>query len=83
MLNTYSTFIGLDYTFGADFYTEMYSVTRNIGSAINKAYVAIMGAFGWLFIIGGIIDICVFGHKWERKKKEFSEPETTEDTRGV
>jgi hypothetical protein len=77
------TYIGRSYSFGADFYTEIYAVARNVGYAINNAFMGIMSAFGWLFILGGLVDICVFASKVERKKKitpqaDSSEPDLTD-----
>ena len=52
--------------FGADFYTEMYDVTRRIHALltnINDLIEYVKTGFGYLFVFGGIIDICVFASK--------------------
>lgn len=63
--------IGRDIAFGADFYTEMYDVTRDVGYAVNgtKAAIAdaaegVCDAIGWLIIALGVIDFCYFTYKW-------------------
>ena len=78
MTDTYSTYIGESYTFGADFYTEMYGITKNVGHAINNMHRNIMDAFGKFFIVGGLIDICVFGSKLEIHSKEKGKEEQTQ-----
>jgi hypothetical protein len=59
--------------FGADFYTEMYDVTRDVGLAINNAQENICNAvericdaIGWLIISLGAIDICFFAYKFAK-----------------
>ena len=53
--------------FGADFYTEIYDVTRDVGIAVNRAQTNICGAvesvcdaIGWLIIVIGLFDIAYF-----------------------
>lgn len=49
--------------FGADFYTEMYSVTREVGSAINNntdGLAKVCEAIGWLIVSIGLIDVIAF-----------------------
>lgn len=66
--------VGEPIEFGADFYTEMYNVTKDVGNAVNNAAndlgsaIAnacgyICNAVGWLIVVIGLIDICVFGYK--------------------
>ncbi len=66
--------VGKPIEFGADFYTEMYDVTKDVGNAINNASNDIGAAIsnatryiceavGWLIISIGLIDICVFTYK--------------------
>lgn len=52
--------------FGADFYTEIYNANRRIYgmlSHINDFIEYVKKGFGFTFILGGIVDICVFGSK--------------------
>lgn len=66
------TNVGSSYMkFGADFYTEMYDVTRDVGLAINNAQENICNAvericdaIGWLIISIGAIDFCFFAYKF-------------------
>lgn len=55
--------IGEQIKFGADFYTEMYAVTQDVGHAINYAINDLIRAVGWLIVSLGAIDICFFGYK--------------------
>ena len=59
--------------FGADFYTEIYDVTRDVGLAINNAQENICNAvericdaIGWLIISLGAVDICFFACKYAK-----------------
>jgi hypothetical protein len=55
--------IGKSIKFGADFYTEMYDVTKDVGRAINYAINDLICAISWLIISLGAIDICFFVYK--------------------
>lgn len=55
--------IGESIRFGADFYTEMYSVTKDVGRAINNAINDLICAISWLIISLGAINICFFVYK--------------------
>ena len=46
--------------FGADFYTEIYDVTREVGGAVQRAYKNICNAIGWLIVAIGLVDIAYF-----------------------
>ena len=53
--------------FGADFYTEIYDVTRDVGIAVNRAQrnicgavESVCGAIGWLIVAIGLVDIAYF-----------------------
>ena len=46
--------------FGADFYTEMYDVTRDVGGAVQRAYKNICNAIGWLIVAIGLFDVAYF-----------------------
>lgn len=46
--------------FGADFYTEIYDVTRAAGLAVQTAYENICNAIGWLIVAIGLSDIAYF-----------------------
>ena len=59
--STYS--IGKSLKFGADFYTEIYDVTKSVGYAINRTINDLICAIGWLIVSLGVIDICFFGYK--------------------
>ena len=66
----YSITIGSDIKFGADFYTEMYDVTRDVGRAINStrftlvnAVEGVCDAIGWLIVAIGLVDLAYFGLK--------------------
>ena len=72
---SYSTpTIGRYIEFGADFYTEMYAVTQDVGVAVNSANKNIHGAvnvaqrnicdaIGWLIVIIGLVDVAYFIYK--------------------
>ena len=69
-------------TFGGDFYTEIYNANRRIYgmlSHINDFIEYVKKGFGFTFILGGIVDVCVFGSKLNFIKSEGSveEIETT------
>lgn len=64
MQNTSNYSIGEQIKFGADFYTEMYDVTIDVGHAINYAINDLIRAMGWLIISIGAIDICFFAYKF-------------------
>lgn len=49
--------------FGADFYTEIYDVTGDVGRAINYAINDLICAIGWVIISLGAIDLCYFAFK--------------------
>ena len=62
--------VGSYMRFGADFYTEMYDVTRDVGSAINNAQrnvgdalESVCDAIGWLIFAIGLVDIAYFVRK--------------------
>ena len=62
--------IGEDIKFGADFYTEMYDVTKDVGKAVNNvtkeindAIDKICTAIGMLIFSIGLLDIAFFTYK--------------------
>ena len=66
----HTTTIGSNIKFGADFYTEMYDVTRDVGHAINNAkntigdaVEGVCDAIGWLIVAIGLFDIAYFSYK--------------------
>ena len=70
-INAYRTDIGEDIKFGADFYTEIYAVTQDVGAAINSlkytvatAVERVCDAIGWLIVSLGAIDVCFFAYKY-------------------
>lgn len=50
-------------SFGADFYTEMYHITYEAAYQVQRAYVNICNAIGWLIVSLGMIDSCFFTYK--------------------
>ena len=64
--------IGESIKFGADFYTEMYDVTKDVGRAINYAINDLICAIGWLIVSIGAIDICFFVYKLVKVRCEES-----------
>ena len=67
-------YIGKSISFGADFYTEIYSVTKDVGLAINdaakdvtgsinNAVDNICGAISCMIISIGLVDIAFFAYK--------------------
>lgn len=46
--------------FGADFYTEMYSVTQDVGYAVNDVTRAVHTCVGWLVIVLGALTSCYY-----------------------
>lgn len=46
--------------FGADFYTEMYAVTQDVGYAVNDVTKAIHKCMGWLVIALGVVTSCYY-----------------------
>lgn len=53
--------------FGADFYTEIYDVTRDVGISVNKTrenvchgLERVCDAIGWLIVVIGVLDILHF-----------------------
>lgn len=46
--------------FGGDFYTEIYHLTYQVGDQVQKSYVNICNAIGWLIVSIGAFDICYF-----------------------
>ena len=71
--------VGKHIQFGADFYTEMYAVTKDVGRSIQYT---INEAVGWLIICLGAIDICLFADKFVNACKE-SGNQTQEGVRPV
>ena len=64
-VNTYiwTDTVGRHLQFGADFYTEMYGVTREVGGAINdntRGLSKVCEAIGWLIVSIGAIDVVCF-----------------------
>lgn len=72
--------------FGADFYTEIYEANRRIYgmlSHINDFIEYVKKGFGFTFIFGGIVDICVFGSKLSFKKQETADGATVDTEEAV
>ena len=49
--------------FGADFYTEIYSMTYSAAHQVQTAYVNICNAIGWLIVAIGLLDVAYFVYK--------------------
>ena len=58
-----SVFYGANYKFGADFYTEIYDVTTDIGYAIDAVYSIVLTVSGGFLILFGAGIVCFFGIK--------------------
>ena len=68
--NTHSANIGEGYMkFGADFYTEIYDVTRDVGMAITHSINDLIVAISWLIVSIGAIDICFFSYLLTKASK--------------
>lgn len=66
-----------DAEFGADFYTYIYDAARYAGnntkaivSGVRSLHEVCATAFGWMFILGGLLTVCVFGSKLSLPKQE-------------
>lgn len=62
-----------DLSFGGDFYTEIYNASRRIFALLghlNDFIEYVKKGFGFTFILGGVVDVCVFGSKLNIAKKE-------------
>ena len=46
--------------YGADFYTDIYHMTYEVGFEVQNAYVNICNAIGWLIVAIGLADIAYF-----------------------
>ena len=64
--------IGENIKFGADFYTEMYTVTKEAGRAINYAVNDLIKAVGWLIVAIGLVDVAYFVRKMVSDKETDS-----------
>lgn len=73
--DTYNYSIGKSIEFGADFYTEMYAVTKDVGRAINSAINDLICAISWLIISLGAIDICFFTYQLVMFNDKSKKPE--------
>lgn len=63
--------------FGADFYTEIYDVTQDVGRAVNYAARNICAALGWMTVILGAFIILFFAYKYATIISEQKRTETT------
>ena len=79
-----SSSIGRDIAFGADFYTEMYDVTRDVGFALNgakhsiaDAAESVCNAIGWLIVAVGLLDVAYFGYKMASDEEKCTIAEVT------
>lgn len=69
-----------DISFGADFYTEIYSAVRTISYTLNDTLEMLLKALSWFFILFGGADICFFLSKIIKLTEELKDgvPESTE-----
>ena len=88
-LDTGHVAIGEDIAFGADFYTEIYDVTRDVGFAVNSAKYKIVNglesvckAIGLLIVAVGLFDCCFFLHKLNMALPCNNEQFQADDTQG-
>ena len=58
--------------FGADFYTEIYHMTYSTAHQVQKAYVNICNAIGWLIVAIGLFDIAYFVCKMASCDENYS-----------
>ena len=79
-----SSSIGRDIAFGADFYTEMYDVTRDVGFALNgakhsiaDAAESVCNAIGWLIVAVGLLDVAYFVYKMASDEEKGNIAEVT------
>ena len=70
-------------SFGGDFYTEIYAATIDAGNAVQRNYVNICNAIGWLIICLGLTDICFFAYKFSVCDKEDEEDEVVEEIKNI
>jgi ribosomal protein L40E len=68
--DTSSYGIGKPIEFGADFYTEIYDVTKDVGHAINWTIRDLISAVGWLIVSLGAFDVCYFISKMANIKND-------------
>jgi Zn-dependent protease len=59
-----------DYTFGADFYTEIYNVSRYTLKAIGEMAEIIQRGIGFMLLAIGLTDICIFGYRYAKDMDE-------------
>ena len=82
-----STYLGRDIKFGADFYTEMYAVTRDVGRAVDnnqraicRGIESVCSAIGWLIVAIGLVDIAFFTDKLFKVLKDDKDAEKSAET---
>ena len=71
LMDTSSYGIGGYIKFGADFYTEIYAVTRDVGHAINYAINNLIRTVSWLIIAVGAIDVCFFAYSLVKSSNAY------------
>ena len=68
--------IGESIKFGADFYTEIYSVTQDVGEAVNSVVHSINNVcicLKWLVKSIGIFDVCFFSYTLFAPKQKLAD----------
>ena len=58
--------------YGADFYTDIYHMTYQVGFEVQKAYVNICNAIGWLIVAIGLVDVACFSYKMASCGENYS-----------
>lgn len=59
--------------FGADFYTEMHGITRDVFISTLRIHEVINSGFGWILITFGLFGVCYFAQKVFTNEKFFYE----------
>ena len=80
--DTPNLYTGENLKFGADFYTEMYGITRTVASTIESAMCEMLYAISALLFVIGALSVCFFAYKlvdnWPKNiKEEVQIPEVT------
>lgn len=83
LLEADTSSIGAPLKFGADFYTEMYAVTKDVGYAVNRTTKAVHECAGWIVIVLGAMTACNYGNQLveilEDKKRAGGQSFTSSD----
>ena len=72
--------LGFLIEFGGDYQTEMYHITYQVAHQVQKAYVNICNAIGWLIVALGVIDISYFIYKFMSITEQADQENTPKTT---